>query len=312
MAEGPVARSSGEAGSMNAEPIAPFRSVLITGASSGIGFACALELDRRGFRVFAGVRREADGRRLAEQASERLAPILLDVTDADAIDRAASTIAEATGLAGLDGLVNNAGIVVAAPLEFLPIAELRRQLEVNFVGAMAVTQAMLPLVRAARGRIVNISSVSGLVAAPYLGPYAASKYALEAATDSLRLELRRFGIRVALVEPADVATPIWQKSRDAADRLRDRMLDELGDGVPETVRAVYAEDLAAMRSATARFESAAMPVDRVVRAVVHALCARRPKTRYPVGAKTWGVVLALRFLPDRIRDWIVRRSLGMS
>lgn len=157
-----------------------------------------------------------------------------------------------------------------------------------------------------------MSSISGLVAGPYVGAYAASKHAFEALSDSLRVELRQFGVHVAVIEPADVDTPIWQKSRAAADLLRDSVLDEAQQRVSPEVGERYAQDIAAMRAATDRFAAQAMPVDRVVRAVIHALCARRPKTRYPVGAKTWGVVLGLRFLPTGIRDWIVRRNLGMT
>ena len=297
---------------VNADAASHHPSVLITGSSTGIGEACALEFHRLGFRVFAGVRRECDGRRLVEQASPRLVPVMLDVTDAESISQAAARIREESGAAGLAGLVNNAGITVAFALEFLPMDELRRQFEVNVFGALAVTQAMLPMLKAARGRIVNVSSVSGLVAAPYVGAYAASKFALEALSDSLRVELRHFGIQVAVVEPADVDTPIWQKSREAADRLRDRLAEVTADDVAEAARAAYAEDVSAMRAATAKSAAHAMPVSRVVRAVVHALTARRPKTRYPVGAKTWGVTLALRFLPDRFRDRIVRNSLGLK
>lgn len=297
---------------MPAQPAQGVSSVLITGASSGIGEACAVELHGRGFRVFAGVRRDADAARLVQQTSPRLVPILLDVTDAQAVARAAKTIAEATGPAGLAGLVNNAGITVAFPLEFLPLDVLRCQLEVNLVGPLAVTQAVLPLLRAARGRIVNMSSISGVVAAPYVGAYAASKHALEALSDSLRVELRHFGIRVAVIEPGDVATPLWEKSRTAADGLRDRLLSEGTHEVPPEVRESYAGDIAAMRQATAQIAARAMPVQRVVRAVVHALCARRPKTRYMVGAKTWGARCLLRLLPDATRDWIVCRNLGMK
>lgn len=287
-------------------------SVLITGSSTGIGQACALEFHRRGFQVFAGVRREQDGQRLWEQTSDRLVPVLIDVTDAESIANTAAMIREATGEKGLAGLVNNAGITVAFPLEFIPLEELRRQLEVNVVGHVAVTQAMLPMLRTARGRIVNVSSISGRIAAPYVGPYAASKHALEAISDSLRIELRNFGIHVALIEPGDVATPIWQKSRAAADRLRDKMAAAVGGQVSQEVRDGYAADIVAMREATTKMADSAISVDRVVRAVLHAMCARRPKTRYPVGAKSWAVVLLLRFLPDRTRDWIVRRSLGLK
>jgi len=161
-------------------------SVLITGSSTGIGWACALEMDRRGWRVFAGGRGDDAAGRLRAEGSERLIPLRIDVTEADSIAAAARLIDETVGSAGLDGLVNNAGIAVPGPLEAVPITALRRQLEVNVIGHAAVTQAMLPMLRRARGRVVNISSVSGGLAAPYLGAYAASKFALAAINDSLR------------------------------------------------------------------------------------------------------------------------------
>ena len=288
-------------------------AVLVTGSSSGIGEACALELDRRGCRVFAGVRSEVDGQRLGGQASPRLTPVMLDVTDADSIAHAAAAIREATGARGLDGLVNNAGVVVASPLEFLPLDELRRQFEVNVVGQLAVTQAMLPILRAAGGRIVMISSSSGFIAAPFIGPYAASKHALGAIGDSLRVELRRCGIRVSLVAPADVKTPIWEKSLEAVDRLRERMGAEgRGRHVQQEVQDRYAEDMDAMKAATIRAAARAMPVGRVVRAVVHALCAPEPRTRYLIGADTIVAARVLRHLPDRLRDWIIRRNFGLK
>lgn len=298
---------------MNNRPTASSKSVLITGASTGIGQACALALHAKGMQVFAGVRRPEDGQRLIEQTSSALVPLMLDVTAAGAIKAAAARIAELTGENGLGGLVNNAGITIAFPLEFLPMDALRTQLEVNVIGPAAVTQAMLPLLRRGRGRIVNVSSVSGLVAAPYIGAYAASKHALEAMSDSLRVELRHFQVPVSLVEPADIDTPIWQKSRQAADALREKMLEEAdADSVPEEIREAYAQDIAAMRASASKSEANALPVSRVVKAVEHALLSRRPKTRYPVGARTWAVKLALRYLPDRLRDRIVTNSLGMK
>ncbi len=302
---------------MNAAADTPVKSVLITGSSTGIGHACAVSLHDRGIRVFAGVRRPEDGERLIAETSAALIPVMLDVTDAAAIAAAADQIADVTAGNGLDGLVNNAGITIAFPLEFVPLDALRKQMEVNFIGPVAVTQAMLPMIRQARGRIVNVSSVSGLVAAPYIGAYAASKYALEAMTDSLRVELRNFKIPVSLVEPADIATPIWQKSRETADAIRDELASEAGDDEPadtaaEEVQELYAQDIAAMRDAVRKSEANALPVSRVVKAVEHALLARRPKTRYPVGSKAWAVKLALRFLPDRLRDRIVANSLGMK
>lgn len=277
--------------------------VLVTGSSTGIGEACALELDRRGCRVFAGVRREADAERLRRQASDRLNPLMLDVTDQDQIASAATTIRETVGDAGLWGLVNNAGMVVSTPLELVPIELFRRQLEVNVVGQVAVTQAMLPMLRAARGRIVNMGSISGRVAAPYLGPYAASKYALEAVTDAWRVELRRWGIGVAIVEPGSVKTPIWDKAIASGN--------ELLEGASPEEAALYGADVEAMLQASQEMARTGMPVELVVRAVVHALFARRPRTRYPVGPATRFSIGALKFVPDRLRDRFVLRALGM-
>ena len=194
-------------------------SVVITGASTGIGEACALHLDQLGWRVFAGVRKDSDGEALQRKASPRLMPVRIDVTDAASIAGAREIVARELGDRGLDGLVNNAGVVVAGPLEFVPMDDLRRQLEINVIGQIAVTQAFLSFVRTARGRIVNIGSVSGKMATPFVGPYAASKFAMEALTDALRCELRPWGIQVSIVEPGSIATPIWEK--DAGGRRSD-------------------------------------------------------------------------------------------
>jgi len=279
------------------------RAVVITGASTGIGAACALELDRRGWRVFAGVRTDAAGQRLRQQATGRLTPVMLDVTDSTQIGEAAQVVSAAVGDEGLCGLVNNAGIVVAGPLELIPLEHLRGQLEINVIGPVAVTQAMLPLLRIGRGRIVNVGSLNGRLVVPFLGPYCASKFALEAIADALRLELRRWGIAVSVVEPGSVKTPIWDKTEAEADRLAERAgarLDEL-----------YGRDLAAFRAMAHRQAEQGMPVQKVVRAVVHALTSRRPKTRYPLGSQTRWAIFAARFLPDRLRDWVVRMTVGL-
>jgi NAD(P)-dependent dehydrogenase (short-subunit alcohol dehydrogenase family) len=277
--------------------------VVITGASTGIGAACALELDRREFRVFAGVRKAADGLQLQEQASRWLAPLMIDVTDGESIAEAAKTVAAALSGGSLAGLVNNAGIVVGGPLETLPLDEFRRQMEVNVVGQLAVTQALLPLLRAGRGRIVNVGSFNGRVAVPYTGAYAASKHALEAMTDALRVELRRWGISVSILEPGSVKTPIWSKVRSEVQRDIDVM-------TPET-EVLYGEDMRAMHVASLRLAETGMPVQRVVEAVVHALTARRPRTRYPLGFQTRLAFIAFRFLPARVRDWLICRALGL-
>src|SRR5229473_2438069 len=198
-------------------------NVLITGASSGIGEGCALRLDALGYRVFAGVRKPADSDALRGKSSGWLTPVSLDVTSAESIAGAVAALGGVT----LAGLVNNAGVAIAGPLELVPMDLWRRQMEVNVMGPVAVTQAFLPQLRAGRGRIVNIGSIAGRSALPLAGPYCASKHALEGLTDSLRMEVRRWGISVSIVEPGAVKTPIWDKSLGDADELRRQAKPEL-------------------------------------------------------------------------------------
>jgi NAD(P)-dependent dehydrogenase (short-subunit alcohol dehydrogenase family) len=279
------------------------KSVVITGASTGIGAACALHLDTLGLRVFAGVRKQADAEALRAKASPRLTPIALDVADTLSISTAASAVAGAVGDAGLDGLVNNAGIVVPGPVEFLPLPDLRRQLEINVVGPVAVTQAFLPLIRAARGRIVNMGSIAGRLATPFSSAYGASKFALEALTDALRLELAPWGISVSIIEPGAVATPIWEKGAKTAEAM-------LASAPPEAL-VLYAEAIEAFRKASAyAAKNAADPMD-VARAVEHALMAAKPKTRYVVGRRAKiGAAMAL-LVPDRVRDSLVAKAMRL-
>ncbi len=280
------------------------RAILITGASTGIGEACALQFDRRGFRVFAGVRSAEAGEALRRKASSNLVCLYLDVTEPASIAEAADAIDAAVGAAGLWGLVNNAGIVVHGPVEIVSLDELRRQFEVNVIGQVAVTQKMLRLVRRARGRIVNMGSVSGFVSAPHLGPYAASKHALEALTDSLRVELARFGIGVSIVEPQSIQTPIWTKARTSADALV--------RGLTPQAEELYGKEMRLVGRAVERFETRGLPVERVVRAVVHALTAPKPKPRYPVGLQTRLAYLLWHLLPTSLRDAILRRETGLG
>lgn len=278
-------------------------AVVITGASTGIGEACARHLDDLGFRVFAGVRRRADGGRLTAAASKKLTPILLDVTDAGSIEQAARLVEKEVGSAGLGGLVNNAGIAVAGPLEVLPLAELRRQLEVNVIGQIAVTQAFLPLLRLGRGRIINMGSIAGRSTMPFMGPYSASKFALEALTDALRLELQAWGIHVSIIEPGAIATPIWEKSGREADRLEAATASE--------ARALYAQASAGVREAVRKAAARAIPPDAVARAVVHALTAPRPRTRYLVGNDARFRAFLAKFLPDRLQDKVLTWALNL-
>ena len=264
------------------------RSVLVTGASTGIGRATAELLAARGFRVFAGVRKQADAESIR---SEGITPLILDVTRADQIAEAAAAI---TAAGGLYGLVNNAGIASAAPLEFVAIDELRYQLEVNVVGQVAVTQAVLPLLRAARGRIVNVTSIGGLIAGQMLGPYNASKFALEAVTHVLRQELAPWGLEVIAIEPGVIATPIWSTSAASADRMLAPNLD--------AVTKLYGAQIAAAQRMAANASTGGIAPLEVAKVIERALTARRPRTRYPVGtdAKVGSALLAR--LPDRTRD----------
>ncbi len=285
------------------------KAVVITGASTGIGEVCALYLDKMGFDVFAGVRKEADGDALVQKASDRLCPILIDVTEVDSIVSALGTVTDKLGETGLAGLVNNAGIVVGGLIEFLPISEIKRQLEVNVIGHIAVTQAFLPLLRKGHGRIVNMGSITGRLPQPYLGAYSASKAALEAITDSLRLELRPWRIPVSIIEPSAIKTPMWDKARVAAH--------ETINGFPEVARELYGPAITGVLGVLDdpdKIARVATPTEVVARCVVHALTARRPKIRYVVGWDAKLGALVTKFVPARMRDWItmlIWRRLGL-
>ncbi len=278
-------------------------AVLITGASTGIGKACVLHLDQQGWKVFAGVRRDVDAEALRAQAGPQLETLLLDVTDSAGIATAREQVEHAVGKAGLAGLVNNAGIAIAGPLEILPLQEFRRQLEVNVTGALAVTQAFLPLLRVARGRVVQMSSISGRVAAPFIGAYAASKFALEAMSDALRVELLPWGVEVALIEPGSVATPIWEKSR--------RHSAEIARAIPPGQRELYRRAYDAMRAAAQQAGETGVDAIEVARAVEHALAAPKPRTRYLVGKNVKKHAWLARFLPDRTLDRLMARHMGL-
>lgn len=278
------------------------RVVVVTGASTGIGAACALHLDRLGFVVFAGVRKTQDGTALQQQGAG-LIPILLDVTDETLIRQAHAIVAEKVGSLGLYGLINNAGIAVVGPLEGVPIPDLRRQLEINVIGQIAVTQAFLPLIRQARGRIVNMGSIAGRGAMPLMGPYSASKFALEAMTDALRLELQQWGIHVSIVEPGAIATPIWDKSGKEATDLEAAM--------PMDMRSLYAPLVAAVRKVVGEASKRAIAADAVAQAVEYALTAPHPKTRYLVGTDAKLRALMMKLLPDRLSDTVLTWALKL-
>jgi NAD(P)-dependent dehydrogenase (short-subunit alcohol dehydrogenase family) len=277
------------------------RYIVITGASTGIGAACAIACAGRGMTVFAGVRSHEAGERLVEAGGIRVVPIHLDVTEAASIGEAAETVRRRVGLLGLWGLVNNAGIAIGSPLESIPIEQLRRQMEVNVIGQVAVTQAFLPLLRQARGRIVNMGSIAGRGTIPIMGPYSASKHALEALTDALRLELSPWGMEVSIIEPGAIATPIWEKSTKTGDELEAAAGSEM--------RALYGNIIQRVKEAVADAGKRAIPAEAVAKVVLHALTAFRPKTRYLVGADAKIRAAMIKWLPDRVQDWMLRRVL---
>jgi NAD(P)-dependent dehydrogenase (short-subunit alcohol dehydrogenase family) len=272
--------------------------ILVTGASSGIGAATALRLDADGHEVFAGVVDEADTAGLAA-ASKRLRVVVLDVTSAASIDAAVAEVSDHLAGRGLDGLVNNAGVGFPGPLEVLALDDLRRQLEVNVIGQVATTQAMLPLVRQASGRIVFVGSVGGILTSQFAGAYHASKFAVEAIGDVWRQELEPEGIDVILIEPSAISTPIWSKAIAYLDGLRQSSSPRM---------APYRERLAAFRESLQSADEHGKPPEDVAEVIAQALTAERPDARYVVGAEG-KLAAALRpLVPDRVADKLAQRT----
>lgn len=278
-------------------------NVLVTGASTGIGEATALLLDSLGWRVFAGVRNAADGERLQGQASNRLTPVQLDVTDEAEVTAALKAVGEAVGDEGLHGLVNNAGVARGGPTEFLPLSEWRDQLEVNVVGQIAVTQAALPLIRRASGRIVFIGSISGRMSTPLIGPYTASKHAIEAIAVALREELLPWDIKVSVVEPGAIKTPIWAKGLAKVEELE----QSLGE---EAIR-LYRDQIDATRASIEKSAERGIEPVRVAEVVELALASPNPRPRYLVGMDAKVAGNLVRVIPDRLWARLVRRLLTL-
>jgi NAD(P)-dependent dehydrogenase (short-subunit alcohol dehydrogenase family) len=280
------------------------RSVVITGSSSGIGRACALTLDRNGFRVFAGVRKSADGDALCDAASESLTPVHVDVTEPASIAAMAEQVAREVGEAGLAGLVNNAGTTLPCPIEYLPLDGFRHQLEVNLVGPLAVTQAMLPLLRRAQGRVVNVTSVAGKAGVPLMAPYVAAKHGLEGLSDVMRLEFRQLGIQVTVIEPGFVGTAMGGKLQsDTEAAIR---------SMPDEGRRRYGPSLTKMAETVSQHAASGSPPEVVADAVLDALTSNRPRTRYPSGAGANRVLFMRRLLADRRFDRIALRAGGLD
>ena len=280
------------------------KQIVITGVSTGIGYASSKVLVGRGFRVFGSVRNAYDADRLKDELGDSFVPLVFDVTDEHSVRAEAARVGELIGSETLDGLVNNAGIEVAGPLAYLPTGQFRYQIEVNLFGVFIVTKAFLPLLGAdlakggKPGRIVNISSTSARIAGPFGGAYAASKFALEGFSDSLRRELLLFGIDVILIRPGAIVTPIWQKS---------------DTGLTEKFRETpYAGALAKFESYAAKEGMNGLPADAVGNLVLTALTATRPKTRYhiiPNPLPNWIIPL---LLPTRLLDRLAADFMGIK
>src|SRR5215203_4730953 len=281
------------------------RAVVVTGASSGIGRASAMKLARSGFRVFAGVRKEEDAEALEETApAGRLKPLFIDVTDEHLVASAASTVEEAVGGEGIAGLVNNAGIGEAWPLEYVPLEEFRSQFEVNVFGHLTVTQAFLPLIRAATGRIVNVGSVGGRITMPFGGTLSAPRRALVAVNDALRMELHPWGIHVVLIEGGSISTRAVDKLEAAAEATI--------EGLPAAGRARYADSYRTVVGSTVARTRAGSPPELVADAIFRALTEPTPKTRYPVGADARVLLALSEVLPDRLLDRLRFRIFGLQ
>ena len=280
------------------------KTFVITGASSGIGRACALALDRKGFHVFAGIRKDADGKSLRAAATENLTPVYVDVTEEASIAAMAKLVGEEVGDVGLAGLVNNAGTTLPCPVEYLPLDGFRHQLEVNLTGPLAVTKALLPLLLRGQGRIVNVTSAAGKAGVPMMAPYVAAKHGLEGLSDVLRLELAPLGVHVAVIEPGYVSTAMRGKlEHDTAETI---------GSLPEEGRSRYGSQLTAIAESISTHAANGSDPDVVAGAVFHALTSKRPRTRYPVGAGAKPMLFLRRILPDRRFDRILLHAAGLD
>ena len=269
------------------------KAILITGASTGIGKASAIDLSKD-FLVFAGVRKSEDEDAIRNLNNSNLIPVRLDVTDSESRLSAKNEIEKHLNGRPLYGLINNAGIAVGGPIETLPLNRFREQFEVNVFGALATTQMFLPAIRQSKGRVVNISSVSGLMTSPFMGPYCSSKFALEALSDALRRELMQYGVNVSVIEPGPIKTPIWEKSLARKE--------EFMEGCSEEARTLYEPMLVKFLESIDKVAKSAVEVDVVVEKMRHAMTSKKPKTRYLVGPQSSFVGIMRRFGPDRLMD----------
>jgi NAD(P)-dependent dehydrogenase (short-subunit alcohol dehydrogenase family) len=279
------------------------KSIAITGSSSGIGRATALLLGQNAWRVFAAVRKDSDANDLAKASNDRVEPILLDVTDRQSIASAAQDVAQRLQGQGLDALFNNAGVGTTAPVEFFSLEKLRELFEINLFGQVATIQAFLPLLRKAKGRIINSGSVGDHITPPFGGGLAGSKAAFASMTAALRLELRPQGISVCLLEPGAIDTPAVEKT------LGD--VDKIVHGLPPEGIALYGDAMLNMARTFAQKEHAGSPPEVVARVVERALTDRHPRTRYPAGKDARKLELLATFLPEKLLDVVLLRTFGL-
>ena len=279
-------------------------AVVVTGASTGIGRATALYLDEKGYRVFAGVRKQADAKSLEEAASDRLTPITIDVVKKASISAARQKVQRAVGKDGLAGLVNNAGIAGAGPIEHLPVAEFQKVIDVNLVGQYAVTQAFLPLLRRGGGTILFITSIGGRVASPFFSPYNAAKFGLEGMADSLRRELKPWKeMDVVVIEPGSIDTPIWEKGTDGFD-------DAMKAMGPEAKR-LYGPHLDRLKEVTLETAERGMDPVKVAKVIEKAIRKDNPKARYIVGRDAKMMARMQSLVGDKNFDKMMRRGMSM-
>jgi len=273
------------------------KAILITGSSTGIGKACALYLDKVGFKVYAGIRKQADGDNLKEEASDKLTPIILDVTDSESIKNALTTI-EKDNDGELFGLINNAGIGLTGVVEVTPTDEVRKLMEVNVIGLLALTKAAIPLLRKSRGRIINIGSPSGIIALPGVSVYAASKFAVRAITDSLRVEVKSFGVKVILVSPGPTDSEIWEKGKAYKKEMRKNVKSEIAEHYKTFAK--FGDKM--------EKELKTLPADIVAKVVAGALISSKPKYYYNVGNDAKGAAFFAK-LPKRLTDWMILKKI---
>ena len=280
------------------------KATVVTGASTGIGFAAAKALAKAGHHVFGSVRKEEDAERLAAELGQAFTPLLFDVTDPAAVARGAAKVGKALGSARLHGLVNNAGIAVSAPLMHIPLADMDKQMRVNVLGPVIATQAFLPLLGSdaartgAPGRIVNISSVSGKIAFPFVGAYAASKFALEALSDAFRRELMIYGVDVVVIGPGAVVTPIWDKAAEA--------------DLSAFSQTDYGPVLERFTDFFIKEGRKGLKPEIVARKIVQVLDAKSPKARYALVRGAFANWTLPRLLPARLLDKVIAGRLGLT